>query len=85
MYHFHPDFDHAVGALRRLTHALRIEALAVSVLRDRDVIVEQNEAEARKAGFPNLISMQHESAEKRRPSGIPAPTRRNRPRRASDE
>lgn len=85
LYHFHPDFGHAVEALRRLTQALRIEALAESVLRDRDVIVEQNEAGARKAGYPNLISMQYQSAEKRRPSDMPVPPPRSRPRHASEE
>jgi hypothetical protein len=49
---FEPDFDTAVEA--------RIEALFKSIMRDRSDIVAQNEADARAAGYPNLISMTHE-------------------------
>jgi hypothetical protein len=59
------QFDEAVTALLRLNSLeLCIEALHQSMLRERGMIIEQNEANARAAGYPNLISMQHEEADR---------------------
>jgi hypothetical protein len=57
------EFDEAVTALMRLDSLeLCIEALHQSILRKRDAIIEQNEADARAAGYSNPISMQMEEA-----------------------
>jgi hypothetical protein len=57
-------FDRAVYSLRQLRSSEeRARALYEAEISDRVEVCEQNEAAARAAGFPNLISMQHEMAE----------------------
>lgn len=56
-------FNAAVAALRLLSLEKRIEALARSVMLDREEIVAHNEAAARAVAYPKLISMQHEESQ----------------------
>jgi hypothetical protein len=53
-------FNAAVAALRLLSLEKRIEALARSVMLDREEIGAHSEAAARAADYPKLISMRHE-------------------------
>ena len=51
-------FEAAVIALRKLHASERIRALYEADIREIAEVHEQNEADARAAGYPNLISMQ---------------------------
>ena len=56
------EFERAVLALRRISsREERARALYEAEIADRCEVCEQNEAEARAAGYPNLISMQAEA------------------------